>query len=98
MAWRSFFEETRFFFSKAMESPGSSPFEVLIALFLTGVVAVVVVGVGWSFLRGSLVPFIKTLEFYNRLFGHVAAWIIVVLIFATAYEFIARYFLSAPTK
>ena len=46
----------------------------------------------------SPVPFIRSVEWFTRLFGYIGASIISALIIAMVYEVISRYFFSAPTK
>ena len=86
------------FFRRIAEAPGSSFFEALFCLFLLGALATVATGAGWSLVRLSPAPFIRTVEWFTRLFGYIGAFIISALIVAMVYEVVSRYFFSAPTK
>ena len=93
-----YFKGSGQFFQRVAEAPGSSIFEALFCLFLLGVLATLVTGIGWSLVRLSPVPFIRAVEWFTRLFGYIGAYIISALIIAMVYEVVSRYFFSAPTK
>ena len=86
------------FFQRVAEAPGSSLYEALFCLFLLGALAAVATGAGCSLVRLSPVPFIRSVEWFTRLFGYIGAFIISALIVAMVYEVVSRYFFSAPTK
>ena len=96
--WEGYFKGSGQFFQRVAEAPGSSLFETLFCLFLLGALATVAGGIGWSLVRLSPVPFIRSVEWFTRLFGYIGASIISVLIVAMVYEVVSRYFFSAPTK
>ena len=96
--WEGYFLSSGQFFRRVADAPGSSIFEFLFCLFLLGALGTVVVGVGGSITRRSPVPFIRTMEWFTRLFGYIGAFIIAALIVAMVYEVVSRYFFSAPTK
>ena len=96
--WEGYFKGSGQFFQRVAEAPGSSLFETLFCLFLLGAFATVAGGIGWSLVRLSPVPFIRSVEWFTRLFGYIGASIISALIIAMVYEVISRYFFSAPTK
>ena len=96
--WEGYFLSSGQFFRRVADAPGSSIFEFLFCLFLLGALASVVVGVAWSLKRMSPVPFIRSVEWFTRLFGYIGAFIISALIIAMVYEVVSRYFFAAPTK
>lgn len=96
--WEGYFKSSWQFFQRVAEAPGSSFFELLFCLFLLGALATLVIGIGRSLVRLSPAPFIRAVEWFTRLFGHIGAFIISALIIAMVYEVISRYFFSAPTK
>ncbi len=96
--WEGYFVSSGQFFRRVAEAPGSSLFEFLFCLFLVGALASLVIGVGRSLARMSPVPFIRSVEWFTRLFGYIGAFIISALIIAMVYEVISRYFFAAPTK
>lgn len=96
--WESFFADTGFFFSKAAEGPLNNPFETVVALFLATAAVAVATGLLWSVFSFSPKPLVRIIEAYNRFFGYVGSWILVILIVTMVYEVIARYFFDAPTK
>ena len=96
--WEGYFVSSGQFFRRVADAPGSSIFELLFCLFLLGALATLLIGVGGSVMRRSPVPFIRTVEWYTRLFGYIGAFIISALIIAMVYEVVSRYFFGAPTK
>ena len=96
--WESYFKGSGQFFQRVADAPGSSFFEALFCLFLLGALVSVLAGIGLSLARLSPVPYIRSVEWYTRLFGYVGAFIILILVVAMVYEVLARYFFSAPTK
>ena len=96
--WEMFFENTGAIMSAALKGPFSHPFETIVAIFLLLALVTTVTAVGWSLLRMSPAPFILVVEKFNRFFGFVGAWIIVILIITMVWEVIARYFFDAPTQ
>ena len=96
--WEGYFVSSGQFFRRVAEAPGSSIFEFLFCLFLLGALATLLIGVGGSVVRRSPVPFIRTVEWFTRLFGYIGAFIISALIIAMVYEVVSRYFFGAPTK
>lgn len=96
--WEMFFTNTGAIMSAALEGPFSHPFETIVSVFLLLSLLAVLTAVGWSLLRLSPAPFILVLERFNRFFGFVGAWILVVLIVTMVWEVIARYFFDAPTQ
>ena len=95
---QSFFEEPAFFFSRVIDAPTSSFYEILFVLFLTGVVVTLAWGVIAAMIQVSFNPLIQSIESYVRFFGKLGAWVIVILIISMVYEVIARYIFEAPTK
>ena len=94
----SYFWNSGQFFRRVAEAPGSSLFEALFCLFLLGAFGTILVGAGLAVARLSPVPYIRTVEWYTRLFGYIGAFIILLLVVAMVYEVLARYFFAAPTK
>jgi TRAP-type mannitol/chloroaromatic compound transport system permease small subunit len=97
-AWKAFVEDSAEFFARVVESPSESLFEALIALFLVGAAATMVLGIALSVLKFSPLPFIRAVERYARLFAYIGAALIVVLIVSMVYEVVSRYFFGAPTQ
>ncbi|MEC9330219.1 MAG: TRAP transporter small permease subunit [Pseudomonadota bacterium] len=95
---KAYFKEPAFFFSRVLEAPTSSFYELLFVLFLLGVVVALAWGVVAGIARRSLLPFIQAVETYVRLFGKIGAWVITILVISMVYEVIARYVFHAPTK
>ena len=95
---KSFFQEPAFFFSRVIDAPTSSFYEILFVLFLTGVVVTLAWGVIAAMIQVSFNPLIQSIESYVRFFGKLGAWVIVILIISMVYEVIARYIFRAPTK
>ena len=94
----SFFSDTGVLFSAAMAGPVEHPFEAAFALILAPLAVTLVVGIIWAGLKLEVTPFLRVAEWYVRLFGHVGAWIITILIVAMVYEVLARYLYDAPTQ
>ena len=96
--WESFFSDTAPFFTRAGEGPFQNYYESLVVLFLVTALIAVAGGVVWSVFKLSPKPLVRMIEAYNRFFGYVGSWIILLLIVSMVYEVIARYFFDAPTQ
>lgn len=96
--YEAFFVGTREFFALAMDGPFARPWEFIIAVFFILAAACFVLGVVWSVMKRSPRPFIYVSEKFNRFFGWIGAYLIIILIGTMVYEVIARYFFQTPTK
>ena len=95
---KTFFEEPIYFFSRVLEAPLSSFYELIFVLFLLGVAVSLAWGVVAGVVNRSMIRFIQPVETYVRFFGKVGAWVITILVVSMVYEVIARYVFKAPTK
>lgn len=94
----AFFEGPGKFFSRVVEAPGSSGWELVVCIFFVVTALTVIAAVGGSVIRMSPLPFIHIINAYNRYIGYIGAYVIVFLIISMVWEVLARYFLDAPTK
>ncbi|MEE2803752.1 MAG: TRAP transporter small permease subunit [Pseudomonadota bacterium] len=95
---KTYFAEPIFFFTRVIEAPLSSFFELLFVLFLLGVVVALAWGVIAAIMQRHIFAFMQVVETYIRFFGKLGAWVIVILVVSMVYEVIARYVFRAPTK